>query len=146
MNDLVQQMKVVLASTFAMYLKAHNFHWNVEGPNFTEYHKFFGDIYGDLWEAVDGIAERIRTLDQYAPGSMTRFSQLSVVDDQINIPTAKAMISELQSDNLKLLTELNKAFNLADKAEKQGIADFFASRIDIHEKHGWFLKATAKSQ
>ena len=99
-----------------------------------------------MWEAVDGIAERIRTLDHYAPGSMTRFSQLSVIDDQINIPTARSMVLELQSDNAKIIVELNKAFNLADKAGKQGIADFFAGRIDTHEKFGWFLRSVAKSQ
>ena len=146
MNELIQQMKVVLASTFAMYLKAHNFHWNVEGQNFTEYHKLFGDIYGDLWGSVDEIAERIRTLDHYAPGSMTRFAQLSIIDDQINIPTAKAMVQELQSDNARLIAELNKAFDLANRANKQGVADYFAGRIDILEKTGWMLRATAKSQ
>lgn len=145
MNELIQQMKVVLASTFAMYLKAHNFHWNVEGQNFTEYHKLFGDIYGDLWGSVDEIAERIRTLDHYAPGSMTRFAQLSIIDDQINIPTAKAMVQELQSDNVKLIAELNKAFNLANRANKQGVADYFAGRIDILEKTGWMLRATVKT-
>lgn len=146
MNDLIQQMKVTLASTFAMYLKAHNFHWNVEGPNFSEYHKLFGDIYADLWGSVDDIAERLRTLDQYAPGSLSRFAQLSVIDDQINIPTAKSMVQELQSDNVKLIAELNKAFDLANKLNKQGIADYFAGRIDAHEKTGWMLRATAKSQ
>jgi starvation-inducible DNA-binding protein len=145
MNDLIQQMKVVLASSFAMYLKAHNFHWNVEGPNFSEYHKLFGDIYEDIWGSVDEVAERIRTLDQYAPGSMSRFTQLSVIDDQLNIPSARAMVQELLSDNAKIIAELDKAFALADKANKQGLADYFAGRIDAHEKHGWMLRATLKS-
>jgi len=144
MNDLVQQMKVVLASTFAMYLKAHNFHWNVEGPNFSEYYALFGNIYEDVHGSVDEVAERIRTLDQYAPGSMSRFAQLSVVDDQINIPSARGMVQELQSDNVKVITELTKAFNLATKAGKEGLADYFAGRIDVHEKHGWMLRATLK--
>jgi starvation-inducible DNA-binding protein len=145
MNDLIQQMKVVLASNFAMYLKAQNFHWNVEGPNFSEYHKLFGDIYEDIHGSVDEVAERIRTLDQYAPGSMSRFAQLSVVDDQINIPSARSMIQELLSDNVKVIAELTKAFNLATKAGKEGLADYFAGRIDVHEKHGWMLRATLKS-
>ena len=144
MADLIQQMKVVLASNFAMYLKAHNFHWNVEGPNFSEYHKLFGDIYEDIWGSVDDVAERIRTLDQYAPGSMSRFAQLSVVDDQINIPNARSMVQELLSDNVKIIAELTKAFNLATKAGKEGLADYFAGRIDVHEKHGWMLRATLK--
>jgi starvation-inducible DNA-binding protein len=145
MNDLIQQMKVVLASNFAMYLKAQNFHWNVEGPNFSEYHALFGSIYEDIHGSVDEVAERIRTLDQYAPGSMSRFAQLSVVDDQINIPTSRAMIQELLSDNVKVIAELTKAFNLASKAGKEGLADYFAGRIDVHEKHGWMLRATLKS-
>ena len=145
MNEtLVQQMKVVLASTFAFYLKAQNFHWNVEGPNFNDYHGFFGKIYEEVWGAVDAIAEEIRTLDSYVPGSLSRFSQLSKVDDQINIPNAKAMITELQSDNRLLIAELNKAFRLADDADKQGLADFLAGRIDAHEKHGWMLRAMSK--
>jgi starvation-inducible DNA-binding protein len=144
MNDLVQQMKVALASTFAFYLKAHNFHWNVEGPNFPQYHGLFGDLYAEAWGAVDTIAEHIRTLDAYAPGSLSRFSELSVVRDQINIPDARAMLSELQNDNAKLITELDKAFKLAEAAGKSGIANFFQDRIDIHEKHGWMLRASSK--
>lgn len=137
-------MKVVLASTFAFYLKAQNFHWNVEGPNFNDYHGFFGKLYEEVWGAVDAIAEEIRTLDSYVPGSLSRFSQLSKVDDQINIPNAKAMITELHSDNRLLIAELNKAFRLADDADKQGLADFLAGRIDAHEKHGWMLRALSK--
>jgi starvation-inducible DNA-binding protein len=146
MNELINQLKVVLASTFAFSLKAQNFHWNVEGPHFSAYHDLFGKIYEDAFGAVDEIAERIRTLDQYAPGSMSRFAQLSVVDDQINIPVARAMIQELQSDNVKIIAELTKGFNLASKAGKEGLADYFAGRIDVHEKHGWMLRATAKTQ
>ena len=144
MDQLVQQMKVVLASSFAFYLKAHNFHWNVEGPNFSEYHALFGNIYEDVHGSVDEVAERIRTLDQYAPGSMSRFAQLSVVDDQINIPSARGMIQEILSDNVKVIVELTKAFNLATKSGKEGIADYLAGRIDVHEKHGWMLRATLK--
>ncbi|CAB4140835.1 Dps DNA-binding ferritin-like protein (oxidative damage protectant) [uncultured Caudovirales phage] len=144
MDELVQQMKVVLASTFAFYLKAHNFHWNVEGPNFPQYHSFLGDVYNEVWGAVDGIAEHIRTLDAYAPGSLSRFSQLSVVDDQLNIPNAKAMLAELASDNEKLIGELQKSFRLADAAGKDGVSNFLQDRIDAHTKHGWMLKATGK--
>jgi starvation-inducible DNA-binding protein len=144
MDDLTQQMKVALASTFAFYLKAHNFHWNVEGPGFPQYHALFGDIYTEVWGAVDAIAEHIRTLDSYAPGSLRRFSQLSVIQDQVNIPDARGMLSELQTDNVELITELDKAFRLAEKAGKSGIANFFQDRIDIHEKHGWMLRASSK--
>ena len=144
MNDLVQQMKVTLASTFAMYLKTHNFHWNVEGPNFNDYHAFFGELYAELWAAVDVFAEQIRALDSYSPGSLSRFSQLSKIEDQINVPNSKAMFKELLSDNDIILVELNKAFRMANEADKQGLADFLANRIDVHNKHGWMLRATSK--
>jgi len=144
MDQLVQQMKVVLASSFAFYLKAHNFHWNIEGPNFPQYHSFLDGLYNEVWEAVDAIAEHIRALDAYAPGSLGRFSQLSVVDDQINIPNAKAMIVELESDNQKVIAELMKAYRLAESVDKVGLSNFLQDRIDIHSKHGWMLKATSK--
>lgn len=144
MDELVQQMKVVLATTFAFYLKAQNFHWNIEGPNFPQYHSFLDDLYNETWGAVDTIAEKIRTLDAYAPGSLGRFSQLSVVDDQINIPNAKAMIAELASDNQKISIELEKAYRLAEAANKLGLANFLQDRIDIHTKHGWMLRAIGK--
>jgi starvation-inducible DNA-binding protein len=144
MNELIQQMKVVLSSSFALYLKTHNFHWNVEGPNFPQYHSFLDGMYNEIWLAVDAIAEHIRTLDAYAPGSLSRYSQLSVVDDQLNIPLAKAMFAELESDNIKLISELNKALRLAEAANKHGLANFIQDRIDIHEKHKWMLKATGK--
>jgi starvation-inducible DNA-binding protein len=144
MNELIQQMKVVLASSFALYLKTHNFHWNVEGPNFPQYHDFLNNLYNEIWLAVDAIAEHIRTLDAYAPGSLGRFTQLSVVDDQLNIPTAKAMLAELESDNQKLISELNKTLRLAESADKHGLANFIQDRIDIHEKHKWMLKVTGK--
>jgi starvation-inducible DNA-binding protein len=145
MDELAEQMKVALASTFAFYLKAHNFHWNVEGANFPQYHSFFGDIYADAWGAVDAIAEHLRTLKAYAPGSFVRFKDLSVVEDELNIPSALSMVSKLEADNQKLITVLTKAHVLADKAGKPGISNFFQDRIDIHEKHGWMLRSIIKA-
>jgi starvation-inducible DNA-binding protein len=144
MDNLVLQMKVVLGSSFAFYLKTHNFHWNVEGPNFPQYHDFLNNLYNEVWNAVDAIAEHIRALDSYAPGSLGRFSELSVIDDQVNIPNAKAMFAELESDNQKVIAELTKAYRLAESANKSGLANFLQDRIDVHAKHSWMLKATGK--
>lgn len=145
MTELVDQMKVVLASTFSLYLKAHNFHWNIEGPDFVQYHEYLNDFYGELWGAVDTIAEHIRTLNAYAPGSLSRFSQLSVVDDQINVPPAPKMFKELEQNNAKLKDELVKAYKLAEVADEVGLSNFLQDRIDIHSKHGWFLKSIGKA-
>lgn len=144
MNELIQQMKVVLSSSFALYLKTHNFHWNIEGPNFPQYHSFLDGMYNEIWSAVDAIAEHIRALDAYAPGSLNRYSQLTVVDDQPNIPTAKAMFAELELDNQKIINELNKVLRLAEASDKHGLANFIQDRIDIHEKHKWMLRSVSK--
>ena len=144
MEELVEKMKIVLADTFAMYLKAHMFHWNVTGPNFNEMHAFFGGIYNELWLATDAIAEQIRTLDAYAPGSFTRFGQLATVDDETSIPAAVAMVSKLKDDNDKVMETLKAAFLEAEKQKVYGLANFLQDRIDIHAKHGWMLKSTLK--
>lgn len=144
MDQLVEQLKVLLASTFSYYLKAHNFHWNVEGANFPQYHSLFEKVYTDAFEAVDTIAEEIRALDSYAPGSLSRYSQLSIIDDQINIPNAKSMINELIANNTSLIRELVKAYKLAESQEKLGLSNFLQDRINIHEKFGWMLRATNK--
>lgn len=144
METLIDLMKKVLADTFTMYLKAHNFHWNVEGRNFMEYHNFFGSLYEELHGAVDPIAEEIRTLDSYVPGSLKRFSELSEIQDEYNIPTDEQMMQKLLADNQIILNTLNITFKLASQLDKQGLADFLAGRIDIHNKHNWMIKSYTK--
>ena len=144
METLVEIMRKVLADTFAMYLKAHNYHWNVEGPNFPQYHDFFGKLYEELHGAVDPIAEEIRSLDAYAPGSFTRFLELTEIEDETNIPMAREMTIKLLRDNDTVLNTLNVAFKLADQFDRQGLADFVAGRIDVHNKHGWMLRSIIK--
>ena len=145
MDQLVEQMKVVLASTFAYYLKAHGFHWNVTGVEFPQYHAFFETIYTDAWEAVDGLAERVRTLDSFAPASLSRYQQLSIINDQLNIPVAAKMVKELELDNNALKQKITATQALAEKAGEMGLANFLQDRIDIHAKFGWMLKSITKS-
>ena len=137
-------MKKVLADTFALYLKAHNYHWNVEGSNFPQYHEFFGNLYEELHGAVDPIAEQIRSLDIYAPGSFTRFMELSEIEDETSVPAGVEMARRLMTDNERVLATLNVAFKLADQFDKQGLADFIAGRIDTHSKHAWMLRSITK--
>ena len=146
MSELGDSLKVVLADSFAFYLKAHNYHWNVEGANFSEYHAFFGTLYAEVWGAVDLIAEHIRTLDEYAPASFERFKQLSNIQDELKIPQASVMISRLLADNEKVIDSLEKAHKIAESANKRGIVNFLEDRIDIHEKHSWMLRAIAKAR
>lgn len=138
-------MKVVQASVFALYLKAHNYHWNVEGPDFAQYHSFLDGLYNELWTSVDAIAEHIRTTRVYVPGSLARFKELSVVEDEVNIPAAQSMLAKLRDDNVKVIAELVKARDLSEAAKAHGLVNFFEDRIDVHYKHDWMLRAITKS-
>jgi len=144
METLQEILKKLLADVFAMYLKAHNYHWNVEGRNFSQFHEFFGNLYEELHGSVDPLAEEIRALDTYAPGSLSRFKELTEIEDELTIPNDVEMCRRLLADNEKVLTTLNVAFKLADSLDKQGLADFLAGRIDVHNKHAWMLKSIIK--
>jgi starvation-inducible DNA-binding protein len=144
METLQEIMKKLLADSFALYLKAHNYHWNVEGPLFSQYHDFFAKIYGEVYGSIDDTAEEIRALDSYAPGSFSRFSELTDIEDEVTIPSPVMMCSRLYEDNQKVIQTLDIAFKLASQFDKQGLADFLAGRIDIHNKHAWMLKSIMK--
>ena len=145
MDDLIEQMKVSLASTFAFYLKAHGFHWNVEGAGFPQYHEFLGGLWEETFGAVDPLAEHLRTLDSYAPASFARYVDLSIIKDELNIPPAMSMMTKLLADNNALIEQLTKTQALAESNKKMGLANFLQDRIDAHEKHGWMLRSITKA-
>ena len=139
-------MKVVLATSFAFYLKAHNFHWNVEGPNFPQYHEFFGKLYEEVHAAIDDIAEHIRAIDAYAPGSFTRFAELSLIKDEIDIPNPMDMCRKLFNSNGILIKLLEEAQQIAETSKEVGLSNFLQDRVDIHKKHQWMLRSILKAQ
>lgn len=142
---LVDSLKILLATSYAFAVKAQHFHWNVEGQDFPQYHKFFGKIYEEVFDnAIDQIAEYIRVLNSYTPGSLTRLKELSQIEDQLKIPRAELMIAELYENNETLLKMFKAAFHEAEQEDEQGIADFIASRIDAHGKHSWMLRSILK--
>jgi starvation-inducible DNA-binding protein len=141
---LTEDLKVLLASVNSLSIKAQNFHWNVEGDNFPQYHEFFGNFYEEVYSAVDKVAEYIRTLDSYTPGSLTRYAELTIIQDQLKIPRAELMFAELYEDNAKMIELLNHCFSSASQENKQGIANFIAERLDAHEKHQWMIRSTLK--
>lgn len=141
---LIEALKAALADTFTVYLKAHNYHWNVTGPDFSQYHSFLDGYYNELWGAVDSIAEHIRALDAYAPGSMARFKELTTIEEAMNIPSALGMMADLASDNRKIMNTLKIAFDAAIQSDMQGVANFLADRIDIHAKHQWMLNSITR--
>lgn len=142
---LAENLKILLATTNVLAIKAQNFHWNVEGSNFPQYHKFFEDYYSDVYGSVDKIAEYVRILDAYTPGSLTRYAELSVIQDQTKIPRARLMMEELLIDNSKMIDVLKQLFSNANDVDEQGIADYIAQRIDAHGKHGWMLRSILKT-
>jgi starvation-inducible DNA-binding protein len=142
---LADALKTLLATAYALSIKAQNFHWNVEGPNFPQYHKFFGKYYEEVYNSIDRTAELIRQLDAYTPGSVTRYSQLSQIQDQLKIPRAELMMQELYEDNQKILSMWKEVFHIAEEADEQGIANFIAERIDAHGKHNWMLRSILKT-
>ena len=141
---LAEDLKVLLASVNSLSIKAQNFHWNVEGDNFPQYHEFFGNFYEEVYSAVDRVAEYIRTLDSYTPGSLTRYAELTIIQDQLKIPRAELMFAELYEDNAKMIELLNHCFSSASQENKQGIANFIAERLDAHEKHQWMIRSILK--
>ena len=143
---LSDNLKVLLASTNSLSIKAQNFHWNVEGLNFPQYHEFFGNFYEEVYGSVDRIAEYIRTLDSYAPGSLSRYAELTIIEDQTKIPRPNLMFAELLSDNEKMIDLLNACFSSAEEENKQGIANFIAERLDAQAKHGWMLRSILKNR
>lgn len=145
MDELVQYLRECLANTFVMYFKAHQFHWNVEGPNFPQYHSFLGDLYEELHGAVDPIAEQIRTLDQYAPTSIAAMLAMSAVIESLSIAQPREMFASLNNDNDIVLLTLTKAYQKAEELGQLGISNFLQDRLTAHEKHGWMLRATIKN-
>ena len=141
---LAEDLKGLLASVNSLSIKAQNFHWNVEGPDFPQYHLFLDNFYTEVYSSVDKIAEYIRTLDVYTPGSLTRYAELTIIQDQLKIPRAELMFAELFEDNAKMIELLNHCFASASQENKQGIANFIAERLDAHEKHQWMLRSILK--
>ena len=135
MDELIQAMKKALANSFAFYLKTANYHWNVEGPNFPQYHSFLGDMYGEVYDSIDSFAENIRKLGAYTPGSFTRFSELSDIQDELKIPTADVMMARLLEDNARVIDSIEIAYELAEREHQHGLSNFLAERQDAHKKH-----------
>jgi starvation-inducible DNA-binding protein len=141
---LAEHLKVLQATSFSYYVKAHQFHWCVEGPDFPQYHKFLLKLYEDIYETVDTIAEYIRALDSYTPGSLMRYMELTKIQDQLKIPRAELMFAELLQDTDILLSVIMECFALATECNEQGIANFLSERQAAMEKWRWQMRSILK--
>ena len=141
---LIDELKKVHADAFTFYLKAHFYHWNVEGPNFPQYHDFLQNLYQEVFVSVDTLAELIRTLDSYAPGTLTRLKELTTIEETDDVPDAKTMMTRLLQENNILRASLLTAYKTADTTGDVGISNFLQDRIQAHEKHSWMLRSIVK--
>jgi starvation-inducible DNA-binding protein len=138
-EQIVQGLSQLLADTYSIYLKTHNFHWNVSGPMFVTLHTLFEQQYTELALAIDIIAERIRALGAFAPGSFKAFQELTSIPDMEDIPDALTMIALLLEDNETIIKTARSIIPLANKAYDTPTADLATARILVHEKTAWML-------
>jgi starvation-inducible DNA-binding protein len=140
-TEIAGSLARLLADTYTLYLKTHNFHWNVTGPMFQTLHLMFETQYNELALAVDLIAERIRALGMPAPGSYREFSQLSSIREAEGVPAAAEMIRQLVDGQEAVVRTARDAFEIADRANDQPTADLLTQRMQIHEKTAWMLRS-----
>ena len=141
---LVDELKRVQADTFALYNKAHYYHWNVEGPDFVQYHGFLNEVYDALFDAVDDIAEQVRQLDAYAPNGKRMLVELTHITIDDGIPDAIQMFRNLHADNQVVMEGIIVAYNSADNEMQIGLSNFLQDRMMYHKKLDWMLKSIIK--
>lgn len=140
-RDCAEALSKVLADTFALYLKTHNFHWNVEGPQFLGLHEKFEEQYNDLWESLDEIAERIRALGQPAPGTTKALGALAGIEETEGVPTASEMLGILVKDNEAVARTIRAGLAVVQEAGDEASAGLLSDRLAYHEKEVWMMKS-----
>jgi len=144
MERLISQLKTILGTNFALYLKAHGYHWNIEGANFPQYHDFLNDFYTSVFDQTDSIAEHIRALNSYAPGSLARMLELADIQEATSIPDAMAMMRDLAADNDRFIIHLRAGIVAAEGANEPAVGNFLQDILDAHQKKGWMLRSIVK--
>ena len=140
-QDIANGLSRLLADTYTLYLKTHNFHWNVTGPMFQTLHLMFEAQYTELALAVDLIAERIRSLGVYAPGTYQQFSVLSSIKEEEGVPNAQDMIRLLVEGQESVVRTARSLYKVVEKANDEATADLLTQRIQLHEKTAWMLRS-----
>jgi starvation-inducible DNA-binding protein len=142
MEELNKAVLKAFASTVLYYYKTHGFHWNVKDKDFQEYHKLFEAIYEEVYDSIDNFAEKIRTLQIDVPNSLAELIAIAAIQEQPQAPVKDSMVHELYANGETLIVTLKEAYNLCDIYGKYGFENFFAERIDAHEKHNWMLRSS----
>jgi starvation-inducible DNA-binding protein len=144
MEQLIQQLRTILGTNFGLYFKSHAFHWNIEGPNFNDYHAFLGAFYLQVFANTDFIAEKIRMLGAYAPTSLGRLIELSDIQEEDSIPDALEMFRRLSKDNERFIFHIRAGIAAADQANEPAISNFLQDLLDQHQKHAWMISSITK--
>jgi starvation-inducible DNA-binding protein len=134
----------LLADTYVVYLKTHNFHWNVEGPMFQTLHQMFMEQYTEAWNAIDLVAERIRSLGHYAPGTYREYLELARVKETPGVPKAERMVQLLIEGQEAVVKTARELLPLAEGADDQPTLDLLTQRMQVHEKNAWMLRSLLK--
>jgi starvation-inducible DNA-binding protein len=142
MEELIDAMKRYFATHFQYYTKAHGYHVNVVGPDFTQRHDLFGKVYEDAQDAIDHIAEQIRAIEGIAPFSLKRIQELGRIKDTSEAPADMKMVEELLADTQIVLDHLEECHDIAEEYKKYGLINFLEGRMDIHSKYMWQLRST----
>lgn len=137
-------LRSAFASEYSFFLKAQNFHWNVEGPLFESLHALFERIYTEVEESIDPFAEQLRALQIYTPASLHKFSMLSAINDEDDVPGFQDMLRILLQDSDKMAEIFKITFEMAEQNGDHGLSNFLADRQDAHKKHSWMLRASLK--
>lgn len=140
-KEIADSLSKLLADSYTLYLKTHNFHWNVTGPMFNTLHLMFMEQYTELHTAIDEIAERIRALGHYAPGSYSEFSKLTSIKEATSVPLAKEMIVQLLEGHETVARTARSAFPIAEEVSDEASLDLLTGRIQLHEKTAWMLRS-----
>jgi len=138
---MVESLSTVLADAYMLYLKTHNFHWNVTGPMFSSLHVMFEEQYTEQWTALDDIAERIRALGHFAPATYKRYAELSNITEEPDVLSAKEMIRQLVEGNEIITRTLRAGVKVADELDDFPTADMLTTRMEVHEKNAWMLRS-----
>ena len=146
MEELIQHMKVYLADNVSFGMKAHQYHWNVEGSDFPQYHEFLGNLYQEVNGVIDQIGEFIRTLDAYAPLGPRRIAELTTIEEADVAPQAMIMIRTLYNDNNKVIQSITEAFGSAERYNEIGLSNFLQDRVAAHKKHQYMLRSILKEE
>ena len=140
-QDCAEALSRLLADTYVLYLKTHNYHWNVEGPMFHSLHALFEEQYRDLWAAIDEIAERVRALGHYAPGTHAKLRALATVADNEDIPSAEGMLRDLIADNESVARTIRSGLPTVQEARDEASLGMLVDRLTSHEKQLWMMRS-----